>query len=167
MMLQGPAPCLQSLRNLFNSEFCSHLCAQLSDVSVTACRNMDSRNRCSLDYTLIFLGVNLKRSGSHITISLIFIGWFQVARLELEGVRVGDQYHTPHFVGDVALLASRYVRHLDMHDLQCKLGGLGIRSNLAILADGVPVGLILRALPNGSYASPRHRVNLIIAAPLP
>ena len=93
--------------------------------------------------------MNFKHSkGPHITISLILIGWFQVARLEIEGVRVGDQYHTPHFVGDVALLASRYVRNLDMHDLQCKLGGLGIRSNLAILADGVPVGLILGALHN-------------------
>ena len=119
--------------------------------------------------------MNFKHSkGPHITISLILIGWFQVARLEIEGVRVGDQYHTPHFVGDVALLASRYVRNLDMHDLQCKLGGLGIRSNLAILADGVPVGLILGEIHNirqiarkGSNAALRQRVILMIAAPLP
>ena len=63
-----------------------------------------------------------------------------VARLSLEGVSVGTKYHTREFARDVRFLGARV---LDRHIVEVwrkPLGGLGIRSSLAVAVDGVPLG---------------------------
>jgi hypothetical protein len=63
-----------------------------------------------------------------------------ISRLAVEGVQVGDQFHTRHFVQDAQRLASKCMAAHDRCDLDKELGGLGIPSNVAVLFDGVPVG---------------------------
>jgi hypothetical protein len=58
----------------------------------------------------------------------------------VEGVNIGDKYHTKHFIKEAEFLAARCVQHYDACDLRQKLGGLGIPSSMAILLDGIPVG---------------------------
>ena len=64
----------------------------------------------------------------------------QVARLAVEGVAVGDQHHSANFMDDAVYLGARCLQLLDAQDLRTPLKGLGIRSSLALLLDGVPVG---------------------------
>ena len=61
-------------------------------------------------------------------------------------VNVGQKYHCKAFVKDVDYLAARRLEALDAEDLGVILRGLGIRSSLAILVDGVSPGA------NGKYA---------------
>ena len=63
-----------------------------------------------------------------------------LSQLSLEGVAVGERYHTADFALTVRYLAARCVQDGDAQDLSAKLGGLGIPSSLALLVDGVPVG---------------------------
>jgi hypothetical protein len=63
-----------------------------------------------------------------------------ISRLALEGVPVGDQFHTRHFVQDTQRLAAKCIAAQARIDLDMRLGGLGIPSNVAVLFDGVPVG---------------------------
>ena len=63
-----------------------------------------------------------------------------LSQLSLEGVAVGDRYHTADFALTVRYLAARCVQEHDAQDLSAKLGGLGIPGSLALLADGIPVG---------------------------
>jgi hypothetical protein len=63
-----------------------------------------------------------------------------LCRLQLEGLEVGDKYHTKEHYRDTIYLAARAVQCLDEDDRQQPLGGLGIPSNFALLVDGVPVG---------------------------
>ena len=69
-----------------------------------------------------------------------------VAREAKRNVNVGQKYHSLEFVKDVEYLAARGIEALDAEDLGTILPGLGIRSSLAILADGVSPGT------NGKYA---------------
>ena len=62
-----------------------------------------------------------------------------LARLSLAGVDVGDRYHGPNFAKEVVFLAARHVQALDVAGLRAPLPGLGVRSSLAILLDGIPV----------------------------
>ena len=63
-----------------------------------------------------------------------------LARLALEGVPIGDKYHTEEFMNDAVFLAARNVQASDVTDLAAPLAGLGIPSDFAILMDGLPVG---------------------------
>ena len=63
-----------------------------------------------------------------------------VARLNLFGVAVGDRFHTKAFAYECWHLASKAIQSQDRLDLDRRLGGLGIPSDFAVLADGVPVG---------------------------
>ena len=63
-----------------------------------------------------------------------------LARLSLEGVPIGDKYHTEEFMNDAVFLAARNVQASDATDLVAPLAGLGIPSDFAILMDGLPVG---------------------------
>jgi len=63
-----------------------------------------------------------------------------VCRLAAAGIDVGDKYHTRSFAKEAEFLAARCLQHHDSLDLAAKIPGLGIRSNLALLVDGVPVG---------------------------
>jgi hypothetical protein len=63
-----------------------------------------------------------------------------IARLSVEGVPVGQKYHTRHFYKDVQYLGARCLQARDREDLFKPLGGLGIGSSCAVLFDGVPVG---------------------------
>ena len=83
--------------------------------------------------TRVALGVR-DSSGS----SLDYPKW--LARLETEGVPIGDKYHTWHHYADCIYLAARTVQCLHEDDRRCPLGGLGISSNFAVLFDGVPMG---------------------------
>jgi hypothetical protein len=65
-----------------------------------------------------------------------------VARLAVEGVPVGEKFHTRHFLKDVQFLAARCVQVRDREDLYNPLGGLGIGSSCAVIMDGVPVGSV-------------------------
>ena len=62
-----------------------------------------------------------------------------LARLSLAGVDIGDRYHSPTFAKEVVFLAARHVQALDVAGLRASLPGLGVRSSLALLLDGVPV----------------------------
>ena len=64
----------------------------------------------------------------------------QVARLVVEGVSVGDQHHSRHFMDDAVYLGARCLQLFDAADGRTPLKGLGIRSSLTLLLDGVPVG---------------------------
>ena len=68
--------------------------------------------------------------------------FFQEAlcRLSLEGVDVGNKYHTKDFFADVVFLSARCMQAFDAADVHTPLGGLGIRSDFAALFDGVPIG---------------------------
>ena len=63
-----------------------------------------------------------------------------IARLHLCGVAVGDRFHTKAFAYECWHLASKAMQSQDRLDLDRRLGGLGIPSDFAVLADGVPVG---------------------------
>ena len=63
-----------------------------------------------------------------------------LARLAVEGVDVGEKYHTKEFFSDVLFLSARCVQAYDAQELYEKLQGTGIRSDFALLLDGVPVG---------------------------
>ena len=63
-----------------------------------------------------------------------------ISRLAFEGVPVGHKYHTRHHLKDVEFLAARCIQEYDAQDVRQPLSGLGIRSDFAILMDGVPVG---------------------------
>ena len=63
-----------------------------------------------------------------------------LARLNMEGVDVGMKYHTRGHFQEVQFLAAQVTRVHDAADLQDPLSGLGIRSDFAILMDGIPVG---------------------------
>ena len=63
-----------------------------------------------------------------------------LARLAVEGVDVGEKYHTKEFFSDVLFLSARCVQAYDAQDVYEKLRGTGIRSDFALLLDGVPVG---------------------------
>ncbi len=63
-----------------------------------------------------------------------------VARLNLFGVAVGDRFHTKVFAYECWHLAAKAIQSQDRLDLDRRLGGLGIPSDFAVLADGVPVG---------------------------
>ena len=63
-----------------------------------------------------------------------------IARLAVEGVDVGHKYHTREHFKDVEFLAARCLQSYDAQDIRRPLGGLGIRSDFAVLMDGVPVG---------------------------
>ena len=63
-----------------------------------------------------------------------------IARLAVEGVDVGHKYHTREHFKDVEFLAARCLQSYDAQDIRRPLSGLGIRSDFAILMDGVPVG---------------------------
>ena len=63
-----------------------------------------------------------------------------IARLAVEGVHVGHKYHTREHFKDVEFLAARCLQSYDAQDIRRPLSGLGIRSDFAILMDGVPVG---------------------------
>ena len=65
-----------------------------------------------------------------------------VARLSVEGVPVGEKFHTRHFLKDAQFLAARCLQARDREDLYNPLGGLGIGSSCAVLFDGVPVGSV-------------------------
>lgn len=60
--------------------------------------------------------------------------------LHVEGVDVGEKYHTKHFINEVSHLACRAMQSRDALDLDAVLPGLGIPSNFAVLFDGVPIG---------------------------
>ena len=75
-----------------------------------------------------------------------FLRW--VSRFEVEGVSVGQKYHTRAFYQDVEYLAARTVREMDSTDAALALPGLGIASDFAVLLDGVPVG--------GTHSYGRH-----------
>ena len=63
-----------------------------------------------------------------------------VARLNLFGVAVGDRFHTKAFAYECWHLAAKAIQSQDRLDLDRRLGGLGIPSDVAVVADGVPVG---------------------------
>jgi len=63
-----------------------------------------------------------------------------IARLAMEGVEVGNKYHTPEHYGDIEFLAARVGQRLEARELAKPLAGLGICSDLALLMDGVPLG---------------------------
>ena len=63
-----------------------------------------------------------------------------VARLNLFGVAVGDRFHTKAFAYECWHLAAKAIQSQDRLDLDRRLGGLGIPSDFAVVADGVPVG---------------------------
>ena len=65
-----------------------------------------------------------------------------VCRLAVEGVPVGEKFHTRHFFKDAQFLAARCLQLRDREDLYNPLGGLGIGSSCAVLMDGVPVGSV-------------------------
>ena len=69
-----------------------------------------------------------------------------VARVARYNVNVGQKYHSVEFVKDVEYLAARRIEAMDAEDLETFLPGLGIRSSVAIIADGVSPG------NNGKYA---------------
>lgn len=62
-----------------------------------------------------------------------------LARLQLAGVDVGNRCHGRHFAQEAVFLAARCVQAMDASDLRTALPGLGVRSSLALLMDGVPV----------------------------
>ena len=64
----------------------------------------------------------------------------QLARLALEGVNIGEKYHTHHFMKDVVFLSGRWLQAWEADELDTPLRGLGKPSNLAVLVDGVPIG---------------------------
>lgn len=63
-----------------------------------------------------------------------------LARLAAEGVNIGSKYHHRGFAKEAQFLAARCLQYHDLVDLRRRLPGLGIRSSMALLADGVPVG---------------------------
>ena len=67
-----------------------------------------------------------------------YVEW--LSRFQMEGVAIGDKYHTREHYRDVIFLAARTVQCLDEEDRRRPLGGLGISSNFAVLVDGVPLG---------------------------
>ena len=62
-----------------------------------------------------------------------------LARFSLAGVEVGDRYRSPNFAKEAVFLAARRVQALDVAGLRAPVPGLGVRSSLALLMDGVPV----------------------------
>ena len=62
-----------------------------------------------------------------------------LARLSLAGVDVGDRYHSPNFAKEAVFLAARQVQAIDVAGLRAPVPGLGVRSSLALLLDGIPV----------------------------
>ena len=63
-----------------------------------------------------------------------------ISRLAVEQVDVGHKLHTRHHFRDVMYLASKCLRCYDARELRQPLPGLGIRSDFALLVDGVPIG---------------------------
>ena len=63
-----------------------------------------------------------------------------VARLNLFGVAGGDRFHTEAFAFECWHLAGKVIQSQDRLEMDRRLGGLGIPSDFAVLADGVPVG---------------------------
>ncbi len=63
-----------------------------------------------------------------------------LCRLEMEGVPIGQKYHTPQHFADTIFLAARTMQCHDEDDRRCALSGLGIPSRFAMLFDGVPLG---------------------------
>ena len=60
----------------------------------------------------------------------------QIARLALEGVDVGDKFHTHQFMREATFVAARCVEALELEEFQMPLAGLGTRSDFAALFDG-------------------------------
>ena len=73
-----------------------------------------------------------------------------LTRLSMEGVEVGNRFHTHHHLADVTYLAARCVQALDMERLRSPLGGLGIPSAFALCFDGVPIGSVASFGRHGS-----------------
>ena len=62
-----------------------------------------------------------------------------VTRLAVAGVEVGHRYHRAQFAKEAIFLAARCVQKLTVSGLRAVLPGLGVRSSIAVLMDGVPL----------------------------
>ena len=68
-----------------------------------------------------------------------------VQRFQLAGADVGNKYMDYRFARDVVAIASLVQQQIDALDWNCPLGGLGIPSDIGVLADPVSLGLSVRA----------------------
>ena len=80
----------------------------------------------------------------------------RLAVLDLEGVAVGERHHSRKFMWEAHYLAVQCLQLRDMQDARRALPGLGVRSDFALLVDGVPIG--------GMSAKNRHGQALVICS---
>ena len=78
-------------------------------------------------------------------------------RYSLAGANMGQKYASRHFASEVAAMASMVIHQLDAFDFNMPLPGLGIPSDIAVLADPVSMGDSILA---------RHDVLLIVCLAL-
>ena len=78
-------------------------------------------------------------------------------RMRLAGAQVGTKYLDRRFVAEVVALASMVLQQLDAFDWNSELPGLGIPSDVAVLADPVSIGMQVRQ---------RHDSLLVVALSL-
>ena len=64
----------------------------------------------------------------------------EIARKAVEGLDVGDRYHTKYFYQQAQYVGSAVVAELISSELAMPLPGLGIRSDIALSWDGVGLG---------------------------
>ena len=63
-----------------------------------------------------------------------------LSRMRLAGVHIGDKYRSPYFVRLVETLAMQLIRSCLLSLLKSRLRGLAIRSDFALIWDGVSIG---------------------------
>ena len=80
----------------------------------------------------------------------------RLAALDAEGVAVGEKHHSRKFMWEAHYLAVQCLQCRDMRDAGRALPGLGVRSDFALLFDGVPIG--------GMSAHNRHGQALVICS---
>ena len=66
-------------------------------------------------------------------------------RMRLASAHVGQRYQDRRFAARILQLAGLVLNQLDAHDWQSRLPGLGIPSDVAVLADPVSMGMQIRS----------------------